>query len=45
MEVARNARRVMLAVVVLKRIPGTPHGLAGSGWIAIDKSNARKYPF
>jgi simple sugar transport system substrate-binding protein len=29
----------------LKRIPGTPHGLAGSGWIAIDKSNAREYPF
>ena len=29
----------------LKSIPGTPHGLAGSGWIAIDKSNAGKYPF
>ena len=29
----------------LKRIPGTPHGLAGSGWITIDKSNARQYPF
>ena len=29
----------------LKAIPGTPHGLAGSGWIAIDKANARKYPF
>ena len=29
----------------LKRIPGTPHGLAGSGWIAIDKSNAKNYPF
>jgi simple sugar transport system substrate-binding protein len=29
----------------LKRIPGTPHGLAGSGWIAIDKSNVRQYPF
>jgi simple sugar transport system substrate-binding protein len=29
----------------LKRIPGSPHGLAGSGWIAIDKSNARDYPF
>jgi simple sugar transport system substrate-binding protein len=29
----------------LKRIPGTPHGLAGSGWIAIDKSNVRTYPF
>jgi len=29
----------------LKSIPGTPHGLAGSGWIAIDKSNVRQYPF
>jgi simple sugar transport system substrate-binding protein len=29
----------------LKRIAGTPHGLAGSGWIAIDKSNVRQYPF
>jgi simple sugar transport system substrate-binding protein len=29
----------------LKSIPGTPHGLAGSGWIAIDKSNAGPYPF
>jgi simple sugar transport system substrate-binding protein len=29
----------------LKAIPGTPHGLAGSGWIAIDRSNARQYPF
>jgi simple sugar transport system substrate-binding protein len=29
----------------LKRIPGTPHGFAGSGWIAIDKSNVRQYPF
>jgi simple sugar transport system substrate-binding protein len=29
----------------LKRIPGSPHGLAGSGWIAIDKSNAGKYQF
>jgi simple sugar transport system substrate-binding protein len=29
----------------LKKIPGTPHGLAGSGWIAIDKSNVRQYPF
>jgi simple sugar transport system substrate-binding protein len=29
----------------LKAIPGTPHGLAGSGWIAIDKSNVRQYPF
>ena len=29
----------------LNSIPGTPHGLAGSGWIAIDKSNVRQYPF
>ena len=29
----------------LKDIPGTPHGLAGSGWITIDKSNAGQYPF
>jgi simple sugar transport system substrate-binding protein len=29
----------------LKRIPGTPHGFAGSGWITVDKSNARQYPF
>ena len=29
----------------LKRIPGTPHGLAGSGWIAIDKTNVGQYPF
>jgi len=29
----------------LKAIPGTPHALAGSGWIAIDKSNAGQYPF
>ena len=29
----------------LKRIPGTPHGFAGSGWIMIDKANARQYPF
>jgi simple sugar transport system substrate-binding protein len=29
----------------LKRISGTPHSLAGSGWIAIDKSNVRQYPF
>ena len=29
----------------LTRIPGTPHGLAGSGWIAIDKSNVSQYPF
>jgi simple sugar transport system substrate-binding protein len=29
----------------LKRIPGAPHGLAGSGWITIDKSNVGQYPF
>src|SRR5689334_12806711 len=29
----------------LQSIPGTPHALAGSGWIAIDKSNVRQYPF
>ncbi len=29
----------------LKRIPGTPHGLAGSGWIAIDKGNMKDYQF
>ena len=29
----------------LKPIPGTPHGLVGSGWITIDKSNVRQYPF
>jgi simple sugar transport system substrate-binding protein len=29
----------------LKTIPGTPHALAGSGWIMVDKSNARQYPF
>jgi simple sugar transport system substrate-binding protein len=29
----------------LKRIPGSPHGLSGSGWIAVDKTNAKKYPF
>jgi simple sugar transport system substrate-binding protein len=29
----------------LKRIPGTPHGLAGSGWIAIDKANVKDYQF
>jgi simple sugar transport system substrate-binding protein len=29
----------------LKRIPGTPNAFAGSGWIAIDKSNSRQYPF
>jgi hypothetical protein len=29
----------------LKRIPGSPHGLTGSGWVDGDKSNTSKYPF
>src|SRR5215510_2318229 len=29
----------------LKRIPGTPHGLAGSSWITVNKSNVKQYPF
>lgn len=29
----------------LERIPGSPHGLAGSGWVDVDRSNARRYPF
>ena len=29
----------------LKRIPGSPHGLAGAGWIDVTKANASKYPF
>ena len=29
----------------LKKIPDSPHGLAGDSWIAIDKSNVRQYPF
>jgi simple sugar transport system substrate-binding protein len=29
----------------LKRIPGTPHAFAGSGWIAIDKNNVNQYQF
>ena len=29
----------------LKRIAGTPHALAGSGWIAIDKKNVSEYQF
>lgn len=29
----------------LKRIPGTPHALAGSGWIAIDSKNVNQYQF
>lgn len=29
----------------LKRIAGSPHGLHGSAWIDVDRSNARKFPF
>ena len=29
----------------LKRIAGTPNAFAGAGWITIDKSNAKQYPF
>jgi simple sugar transport system substrate-binding protein len=29
----------------LKRIPGSPHGLAGSGWIDVDRRNVGKYRF
>ena len=29
----------------LKKIADSPHGLAGDGWIVIDKSNVRQYPF
>lgn len=29
----------------LKRIAGTPHAFAGSGWIAIDKGNVGEYRF
>ena len=29
----------------LTRIPDTPQGFAGAGWITIDKSNVRQYPF
>lgn len=29
----------------LKKIPGSPHGLAGSAWVDVDKTNASKYPF
>lgn len=29
----------------LKRIAGTPHALAGSSWITVDKSNVKTYPF
>ncbi len=29
----------------LKRIAGSPHGLHGSAWIDVDRSNAGKFPF
>ena len=29
----------------LTRIPGSPHGFAGSGWVDVDRSNAKRYPF
>ena len=29
----------------LKKIPDSPHGLAGAGWLAIDTSNVNQYPF
>jgi simple sugar transport system substrate-binding protein len=29
----------------LKRIAGSPHGLHGSAWIDIDRTNAKKFPF
>ena len=29
----------------LKRIKGSPHGLRGSAWIDVDRSNADQYPF
>ena len=29
----------------LKKISGTPHALAGSGWIAINRANVKEYPF
>jgi simple sugar transport system substrate-binding protein len=29
----------------LKLVPGSPHGLHGSAWIDVDRSNAGKYPF
>ena len=29
----------------LKKIADSPHGLAGDSWIAVDKSNVRRYPF
>jgi simple sugar transport system substrate-binding protein len=29
----------------LKKIPGSPHGLAGNAWVDVTKKNASKYPF
>ncbi len=29
----------------LVKIPGSPHGLAGSAWIDVDKTNMAQYPF
>ncbi len=29
----------------LKRIPGSPHGLAGNAWVDVTKKNMAKYPF
>lgn len=29
----------------LSKIPGSPHGFAGSAWIDVDKTNASKYKF
>jgi len=29
----------------LTRIPGSPHGFAGSGWVDVDRRNAKRYPF
>jgi simple sugar transport system substrate-binding protein len=29
----------------LKKIADSPHGLAGAGWITVDKSNVKQYPF
>jgi simple sugar transport system substrate-binding protein len=29
----------------LKKIPGSPHGLAGNAWVDVTKKNMTKYPF
>ena len=29
----------------LKKIPGSPHGLAGNAWVDVTKKNMKKYPF